>query len=128
MSRALLSPVILTIALGERASVRGTCATRSRIGSPTPRDEEGRAVARGTILDDETEGRTADCTRCTKHDVAGAGAADGHDVESDLPDPEPELFLLAGVTAASACPGEARAVRARAGLPLAARTTTASFR
>lgn len=38
----------------------------------------------------------------------------------ELPDPEPEMFLLAGVTVAGSCaPGEARAGRARAELQAA---------
>jgi hypothetical protein len=69
--------------------------------------------------DDEGEARTADCTKCTKDSAGHADNGIEHAVDAELPRPEPEIFLLAGMTIASTRPGEAKAVRARAELQAA---------
>jgi len=61
----------------------------------------------------------ADCTNCTRTDGVGDGDAWKHELGAELPEPDPDLFLLAGVAAGSASPREARAHRARAELQAA---------
>ncbi len=89
-----------------------------RSGPSTSRDHDATAIVSGTTSDSEDAAGTTDCTKCTK-DGAGCSGGGGNGDDSGLPAPEPELFLLAGVTIASMRRDDARAVRARAELQAA---------
>jgi hypothetical protein len=68
---------------------------------------------------DERDGlRTEECTNCTKGSV-GPREANERRAGPGLPEPDPELFLLAGLSAARAWPPGARVLRARAELQAA---------
>jgi hypothetical protein len=71
------------------------------------------------IEDGGREEGTEGCTKCTKPGVAGPGQGCEQMVRAELPEPEPDLFVLAGVAAGRANPGDARALRARAELQAA---------
>ncbi len=73
---------------------------------------------RGTTLDERDGPRTEDGTSCTKGSV-GPPEAIARQAGPALPEPDPELFLLAGMSAARAWPAGARVLRARAELPAA---------
>jgi len=70
------------------------------------------------MRDERDRSRPEDCTNCTKGNV---GPRD--DIERragpGLPEPDPELFLLAGLSAVRAWPAGARVLRARAELQAA---------
>ena len=84
----------------------------------TYRDHGDPENVRGTTRDERDGLRTEDCTGCTKGSV---GPPEGIDrrAGSGLPEPDPELFLLAGMSAARAWPAGARVLRARAELQAA---------
>ncbi len=75
-------------------------------------------IARGTTRDEREGPPTEDCTNCTKGSV---GPPEGSERRAGLglPEPDPELFLLAGMSAARAWPDGARVLRARAELQAA---------
>jgi hypothetical protein len=84
----------------------------------TSRDHGDPEIVRGTTRDERDGLRTGDCTNCTKGSVGPP-----EDIERragpGLPEPDPELFLLAGMSAARARPAAARVLRARAELQAA---------
>jgi len=68
---------------------------------------------------DQRDGlRFEDGTNCAKGIFGPPEAIDGR-ADPRLTEPDPELFLLAGVSAARAWPAGARVLRARAELPAA---------
>ncbi len=84
----------------------------------TSRDHGDPEIVRGTTRDERDGLRTEDCTNCTK---GSAGPREAIDRRADprLPEPDPELFLLAGLSVARAWPAGARVLRARAELQAA---------
>ncbi len=84
----------------------------------TSRDHGDPEIVRGTTRDERDGLRTEDCTNCTKGSGGPPEAID-RSVDPRLPEPDPELFLLAGLTAARAWPAGARLLRARAELQAA---------
>ncbi len=72
----------------------------------------------GTTRDERDGPRTEDCTNCTKGTV-GPPEAINRRADPRLPEPDPELFLLAGLSAARAWPAGAGMLRARAELQAA---------
>jgi hypothetical protein len=85
------------------------------VDPPTSRDRDDPAIVRGTTRDDRNVSRPDDCTNCTNGNGGPPEAIDGRGGPR-LPEPDPELFLLAGLSAASTWPGGARLLRARAEL------------
>lgn len=84
----------------------------------TSRDHGDPEIVRGTTQDERDGLWTEDCTNCTKGSVVPAEAIDPR-ADPRLPEPDPELFLLAGLSSARAWPAGARVLRARAELQAA---------
>ncbi len=77
----------------------------------TSRDHGDPEIVRGTTRDEREAPRTEGCTNCTKGSIEPPGAIARH-AGPGLPDPDPELFLLAGLSAARGWPAGARVLRA----------------
>lgn len=73
------------------------------VGPSTSRDHGDPEIVRGTTRDERNRPRTDDCTNCTKGSVGPPEAIDPR-ADPRLPEPDPELFLLAGLSAARAWP------------------------
>jgi len=73
---------------------------------------------RGTTRDERDGLRTEDCTNCTKASVGPPEVLERR-AGPGLPEPDPEMFLLAGISAARAWAAGARVLRARAELQAA---------
>ena len=86
------------------------------IDPSTSRDHGDPEIVRETTRDEREGPGTEDCTNCTK---GNGGLTEAIDARGGprLPEPDPELFLLASLSAAKAWPAGARVLRARGILP-----------